>query len=189
MSVDISQRLMFIAKNENINIDEDAVNVMSKMSRGSMRDAIGYLEQIGTVAAGKKITIASIQRYFGVTDRLAIFNIIKSIVEGNIPLILDQINDIIMASADCKQILLEISEMFRNIMVIKAQNGISKNIDLPDSEVEDLKKLGELINLSQLLKLAHLFSDVEKKIVFNINERWITEATLINCVSILRKQQ
>lgn len=188
MSVDISQRLMFIAKNENINIDEDAVNVMSKMSRGSMRDAIGYLEQIGTVAGGKKITIASIQRYFGVTDRLAIFNIIKSIVEGNIPLILDQVNDIIMASADCKQILLEISEMFRNIMVIKAQNGSSKNIDLPDSEIEDLKKLGESINLSQILKLAHLFSDIEKKISFNINERWITEATLIDCVSILRKQ-
>lgn len=188
LSKDISQRLMFIAKNENINIDEDAVDIMAKMARGSMRDAIGYLEQIGTIAANKKITSPSIQRYFGVTDRLAIFNIIKAMVDGNVSLILDQINDMMMASADCKQILLEISEMFRNIMVIKAQNGNSKNIDLPDSEIQDLKKIGELLSLSQLLKLAHLFSDIEKKMSFNINERWIMEATLINCVSVLRKQ-
>lgn len=188
LSKEISQRLIFIAKNENINIDEDAINVISKMSRGSMRDAIGYLEQIGTVAASKKITAPSIQRYFGVTDRLAILNMIKAIIEGNIPLLLDQVNDIIMASADCKQILFEISEMFRNIMVIRAQNGESKNIDLPDHEIQDLKKIGESLNVPQLLKLAHLFSDIEKKISFNINERWITEAALINCVSILRKQ-
>jgi len=189
LSKDIAQRLMLIAKNENINIEEDAVNVMAKMARGSMRDAIGYLEQIGTVAASKKITAPSIQRYFGVTDRLAIFNIVKSIMDGNLSLILDQVNDIMMASADCKQILLEISEMFRNIMVIKAQNGDSKNIDLPDYEIQELKKLGESLSLSQVLKLAHLFADIEKKISFNINERWITEAALINCVSILRKQQ
>lgn len=188
LSKDISQRLMFIAKNENINIDEDAVNIISKMARGSMRDAIGYLEQIGTVAAGKKITAPNIQRYFGVTDRLAIFNIIKAIVDSNAVLILDQINDIMMTSADCKQILLEISEMFRNIMVVKIQNGDSKNIDLPDSEIQELKKIGESLTVSQLLKLAQLFGDIEKKISFNINERWITEATLINCVSILRKQ-
>ena len=189
LSKDISQRLMFIAKAESINIDEDAVNIISKMARGSMRDAIGYLEQIGTVAASKKITAQSIQRYFGVTDRLAIFNIVKAIVDGNVALILDQINDIMMASADCKQILMEISDMFRNIMVIKVQNSNSKNVDLPENEIQELRKIGESMNVSQILKLAHLFSDIEKKISFNINERWITEATLINCVSILRKQQ
>lgn len=189
LSKDISQRLTYIAKNENINIEEDAINIMAKMARGSMRDAISYLDQIGTVAANKKVTAPSIQRYFGVADRVAISNIIKAIIDGNVVLILDHINDIMMASADCKQILLEISEMFRNIMVIKAQNGNSKNIDLPDYEIQELKKIGESLNLSQLLKLAHLFADIEKKIGFNINERWITEATLINCVSVLRKQQ
>jgi len=188
LSKDISQRLMFIAKNENINIEENAVNIISKMARGSMRDAIGYLEQIGTVAVNKKITAPSVQRYFGVTDRLAVFNIIKSIVGGNVALIMDQVNDLMMASVDCKQILLEISDMFRNIMVIRAQEGGSKNVDLPDNEIQELKKIGESLSVSQLLKLAQLFGDIEKKISFNINERWITEATLINCVSVLRKQ-
>lgn len=189
LSKDIAQRLSFIAQQEGINIDEEAVNLIAKMARGSMRDAIGYLEQIGTVAASKKISAPSIQKYFGLTDRQAITNMIKAMVNGEVALLLDQVNDMVMASADCKQILLEISEMFRNAMVIKAQNGNGKLVDLPDNEIQELKKIGEALTISQLLKLAHLFSDIEKKISFNINERWITEATLINCVSLLRKDK
>jgi len=41
--------------------------------------------------------------------------------------------------------------------------------------------------MSQLVRLAQLFSEVEKKMSFNINERWIMEATLINCIASLRK--
>ena len=48
-SKDIAQRLIFISKNESINIEDDAISIISKMARGSMRDAIGYLEQIAPV--------------------------------------------------------------------------------------------------------------------------------------------
>jgi DNA polymerase-3 subunit gamma/tau len=186
-SKDITQRLMFIADKEEIKIEESAANIIAKMARGSMRDAIGYLEQIGTVAAGKSIVSSHIQKYFGLTDRLAILNIIKAIVTDNVPLILDQVNDMIMASVDPKQILFEVTEMLRSIMVLKAMKGDAKLIDLPDNEIQDLNKLGESIAMPQLLKMSHLFSEVDKKIAFNINERWIMEAALINCVAILRK--
>ena len=189
-SKEIAERLSYIAKQENIVIDEDAVNIIAKISRGSMRDAISCLEQIGTVASNKipKINAQHIQKYFGITDRLGIINIVKAIIDNNISLILDQVNDFIMASADSKQVMFEVSEIFRDIMVLKVQNASSKIIDLPDSEIQELKKLGEPLKLSQLLKLAHLFSDIDKKISYNLNERWVMEATLINCVALLRKE-
>jgi len=186
-SKDISKRLLYIAQKEGIKVDEESTGLMAKMARGSMRDAIGYLEQIGTVAAGKPIVAKHIQQYFGLSDRTGIFSIVKAIIEGNIPLVLDQVNDLIMASVDTKQIMFEISEVFRNAMLLKAQDGNTRLIDLPDNEINELKKMIEGLNMSQLLKLAHLFADVEKKMSFNINERWITEATLINCVTSLRK--
>ena len=184
---DIARRLWFIAQAEGINVDKEGVLTMAKMARGSMRDAIGYLEMVATVAANKKVTAEEVQKYFGLTDRLAVLNVLKAIVAGNIPLILDQVNDMIMASVDIQEIMFEISDAFRNTMILKAQNGNSRLIDLPDNEIEVLKKIAEKFTLGQLLKLARLFSDVEKKMSFNINERWIMEATLINCVAALRK--
>jgi len=191
-SKDISVRLKYIADNEKINIDEDAIYRISQLARGSMRDAVGYLEQIGTIAGDKSINKIHIQKYFGVSGRDGILNIIKAIVDENIPLVLDQVNDMIMASVNVKQIMFEISDIFRNIMVLKSNNGketnnINKLIDLSDGEIEELNKISKSMKLSHLLKLAHLFSDVERKMDFNINDRWIMEATLINCIAVLRK--
>jgi len=189
-SKEIAGRLIYIAKQEKIEIDEDAIDIIAKISRGSMRDAISSLEQIATVASNKiaKINAQHVQKYFGLTDRLGIIGVVKAIIDNNIPLILDQVNDFVMASADTKQIMFEITNVFRNIMVLKIQNVNSKIIDLPDNEIQDLKKLGEKLKVSQLLKMSQLFSDIDKKISYNINERWIMEATLINCVALLRKE-
>ena len=187
-SKEIAQRLIDIAKKENIKTEDNACHVLSKMARGSMRDAIGYLDQIGTLAGGKDVSEVAVCKYFGLSDRLGIIKIVESIISGNISLLLDQINDMVMASVDCKQIIYEVSEIFRNIMVIKVQKGNSKIIDLPDHEIEKLKKVSESLKTIHLIKMAHLFSDLDKKITYNINERWITEATFINCVALLRKQ-
>ena len=184
---DIASRLRYIADEEKINIEEDAIYRIAQLSRGGMRDAVGYLEQIGTVASDKLINKTHIQKYFGVSGRDGILNIVKSIIDGNIPMVLDQVNDMIMASVDVKQIMFEISDIFRDIMILKAYKGDTKQIDLPDTEIAELNKIGDLIKLSHLLKLAHLFSDVERKMGFNINDRWIMEATLINCIAVLRK--
>ncbi len=188
LSSDIASRLSLIAKNENINIEKDGFMTMAKMARGSMRDAIGYLDQVATVGANKAITAKGISSYFGTVDRQAIINIMKAIMSGDIPLVLDQVNDMIMASADVSGILYEISEAFRNTMILKAQNNDSRLIDLPDYEIKELKDISDKLKIGQLLKLAKLFSDVEKKVNFNINERWIMEATLIHCVALLRQQ-
>ena len=185
---DIVNRLKFIAKEEKININEKALVIISKIARGSMRDAIGCLEQIGTLASNKNLEITEehIQKYFGVTDRLGILKMVKAMISGNVPLILDQVNDMVMASADTKSILLEVSEIFRNIMVLKIQNN-TKLVDLPDNEIKELKDIGKSLDANKLVKLSHLFANIDKKLNFNINERWIMEATLIECMALLRK--
>lgn len=189
-SKDIANRLIFIAKKENINIEEKAIYSIAQMSRGSMRDAIGYLEQIATLAQDKEIKQNHIQKYFGVADRLGIMNMIRAMVAGDIALLMDQVNDMIIASVDCKSILLEISEVLRNITLLGV-NGLNKEsiIDLPDYEIEELEKIRKAVDHNKMLKLAAVFSSIEKEISVNINERWIMEATLIKCSNFISQNQ
>jgi len=186
-SKDIAKRLQLISKKEEITISDGALYALAKMGRGSMRDAIGYLDQIGIRTKNSDVEISDehVQKYFGTVDRLAILNIVKAVKTKNIPLILDLINDLIIVSVDIKDILFEISEAFRNIMILKASEGKTTLIDLPDYEIEELKEVGKSFSMKQLVKFASLFSNIEKKMDFNINDRWIMEATLINCVAIL----
>jgi len=181
----IASRLQYISEQENINISEDALFDIAKLGRGSMRDAIGFLQQIETIAGGKRIESKSVQKYFGVTDRNAAFNIVKNMVQKNLSEVIDEINDLFVSCADAQGILYEISEIFRNIMILKAQKGNSKWVDLPEYEIERLQKIGENLTFNQLDSLSQEFSTIKKELEYSINERWVMESTLIKCMAKL----
>ena len=185
-SKEVVSRLRFISDAEKIKIDDAALFAIAKISRGCLRDAIVPLEQITTFISDKNITEDVIQKYFSIPDRQAIFQIVKSMVAGNIALLLDQVNDLIMASADVEAIAYEVSDIFRSMMLLKSQGDI-KLLDVPDHEIEELKRLAEPVKLGQLDKLSRLFSSIKKEITYSINERWILESTLIHCAALLRK--
>lgn len=179
-------RLRFISNSEKIKITDAALYSIAKISRGCLRDSIVPLEQISTLITNKEITDEIVQKYFSIPDRQAIFQVVKSMITGNIALLLDQVNDLIMASADVEAIAFEISDIFRSMMLLKA-NSETKLLDIPDHEIEELKKLAEPVKLGQLDKLSRLFSSIKKEITYSINERWILESTLIHCLAVLRK--
>lgn len=181
-------RLRFIADSEKIKINDAALFAIAKISRGCLRDGIVPLEQVATLMGSKDITEEIVQKYFSIPDRQAIFQMVKSMITGNIALLLDQVNDLIMASADVEAIAFEVSEIFRSIMLLKAQ-GDTRLLDIPDHEIEELKKLAEPVKLGQLDKLSRLFSSIRKEITYSINERWILESTLIHCLALLRKKE
>jgi DNA polymerase-3 subunit gamma/tau len=187
LSKEIVGRLRYISDKEKVNVTDEALFVLAQKSRGSMRDAVVALEQIATLAGQKEITGKHAQKYFGMADRQIVFQIVEAMVSSNIPLVMDQVNDLIMSNVDTKEIAFEISEAYRNIMLLKANNGDCKWLDLPEQELELLKKNGENIKLGQLDKLAKQFSTLRKELEFSINERWVLESTLIHCTALLRK--
>ena len=187
LSKEIVGRLRYISDKEKVNVTDEALFVLAQKSRGSMRDAVVALEQIATLAGQKEITGKHAQKYFGMADRQIVFQIVEAMVSSNIPLVMDQVNDLIMSNVDTKEIAFEISEAYRNIMLLKANNGDCKWLVLPEQELELLKKNGENIKLGQLDKLAKQFSTLRKELEFSINERWVLESTLIHCTALLRK--
>lgn len=184
---DIFSRLKYIANKESIDISDEALYGISRIGRGSMRDSIMCLEQIWTAVGNSKIDENIIYKYYGMIDRKGIFDILKSIISCDVSLLMDQVNDIIVSNTDIKGVLYEISELFRDIMIIKAQKGSTRLIELPDHEVQLLVNLGTSLKFNQLEKLSKAFSTVDKELEYSINKRWILESTLLRCAAYLRQ--
>lgn len=182
-SGDICNRLKFISQKEGIKITDESLFILSQLGRGSMRDAIGYLDQISMAANEKEITEEFVNKYFCVVDRKGIYDIIESMIAGDYSMILEKCNDMIVASVDVRNVLYEISEVFRNIMVIKIQGEKTKLVDLPDHEVKRIFKFSQSMGLGQLDKLSKEFSTIEKELTYSINKRLIMESTLIRCTA------
>jgi len=182
----ISKRLLFISEKEKIKITNSGSMMISKMAQGSMRDAVGYLEQL-SVLFNNSINEEEIQKYFGIPSSRGIIKFIKFIIDGNIPIVLDYLNDLIISGAEINKILYDISDIFRKIMILKIDNN-TKILDINKDESEELLKIGKELKISQLIKLSYLFSDIEEKNQYNINKRWIAESVIINCIATLSKK-
>lgn len=63
---DLQKHLGYIAKKEKINIDDEAITLIARLSRGGFRDAIGILDQVSGMEG--KITTAMISDFTGLQD-------------------------------------------------------------------------------------------------------------------------
>ncbi|OGR47684.1 MAG: DNA polymerase III, subunit gamma and tau [Elusimicrobia bacterium GWC2_65_9] len=64
----LAAHLACIAKKENISVDGEALQLLSRAAEGSLRDAIGLLDQCRCVDEGK-VTLATVREMFGFTPQ------------------------------------------------------------------------------------------------------------------------
>lgn len=187
-----AERLELIAKREGISIESGVSKYIAGLSGGSLRDAIGNLEQIALFTDGN-ITMDSTVSFFGHPEKRMIYEIVKFIVSGNVSALLISANDLIMANVEPRAILSEISNVLRNIFIVKAFSRDGKIpdgdlIEVNDDELEVVKAIANDLSLTMLQKMADSFSVVEKRVAVNINVRWIVEAALVQCALIVNSE-
>lgn len=77
----MKNHLLNICKLENVNIEDDALDEIIKLSNGCLRDALSYLDKVSKF--GDKITISLVQDNFGSISVSTLDNLYKSIIDNN----------------------------------------------------------------------------------------------------------
>ena len=95
----IMKRLEIICKESNIEITEHALNIISVLSEGAMRDAISILERCAGEQKGL-IDENIVRDLVGIPTTTQIYVIVKSILEKNTDNIIDTVNDIVNQGKD-----------------------------------------------------------------------------------------
>lgn len=73
--------LLFIAKQEKIKIDDEAIGMICKISRGGFRDAISLLDQLSAIDG--RITISKVAEFSGLQDPSRILAVIMACSQNN----------------------------------------------------------------------------------------------------------
>lgn len=116
----ICERILSIANEENIDIDESAADYIADLSDGGMRDALGYLDQLSK--ENKKITTEVIQNCFGIISDNTIEEIFKSASSGNIETITNIFNDIANQGLEINLLISKILNYLYNEEIKALQN-------------------------------------------------------------------
>ena len=127
------EHLQKIVKLEEINCEDDVLKLISKNSKGSVRDSLQYLQTLINYVGEEKITLDVAKKILGSIDRDLYFKLINAIVTMNVPASMILVNNLFLNGKDVGSILNGLYEHLNNLSVI---------VNCSNSTEDCLSKLG-----------------------------------------------
>lgn len=140
----LKKRLMYIAKKENIEIEEEVIEEISRYSNGGLRDAIGMLDKLNSFT-NNKISMEDFKNINGLIAFEDIMDFYEGTFENNYKIVIDIINKVENSGYDFKNFIERLMLYTRDIIVDNYVNEKKAKYDI-NQNVHLVQKLNELLN-------------------------------------------
>ncbi len=181
---DIKSRIKKISELENISIDDDAIELIAKLSDGGMRDALGLLDQL-TSYTSEKINVNDVNDVSGMITIDKINELILLIIKGNL---IDSFNLLETYDEDGKNLVKIVEgliEFLKNTLIYYNSAEYFKD--------ENLKKMYsevcELVSDDEIYKMIETLIDSIKLTKTSNNTRLIFELAIIKIIEFLSPEK
>jgi DNA polymerase III subunit gamma/tau len=120
---DIVGRLMYVAKNEDINASEEALHIIGQKADGALRDALSIFDQIVSLS-GKTITYKDVIENLNVLDYEYYFKSIDGALMGDVSSVLLAFNEILEKGFDGHNFISGLNSHLRDLLVSKDESTL-----------------------------------------------------------------
>jgi DNA polymerase-3 subunit gamma/tau len=172
---DISRRLQEVADNESASYEKEALDLIAKLSSGSLRDAIGLLEQMMTAG---EVTAEKVSESLGLTGGEHLEKFFGYLLERKALKAVELLNQIKSKGKSTAQFLREVISHFREQMLINLGNSKDTQIILKFIEIFteaksqiDLSPIPELPIEVAIIKACEFAVEKPKDIPLDDQER------------------
>ena len=133
----ICQRIEYILEQENRRSDLDAIRLMARLADGSLRDALGILEQCSSYSEDQ-ISSEQVRAVTGATGTEALEGLVKAAVENDPDKGLEIIEQLVYSGRDLQLLLRDLTFIFSRLLltaenkdesVRQSSHGFEKQVD------------------------------------------------------------
>ncbi len=154
----IVRRLEHIAKAEQVEVDPEAMQLIARTAQGSMRDAVGLLDQLVPLASGP-ISLESARSLLGIADPRLLDSLLDDVLAGRAAEALAELNRVYAVGAELRQVVRGLMEGCRDRLLA----ALSKH------DQATARRLSNVLDA-----LLHLDGEVRR----HAEPRFLVEATL-----------
>jgi DNA polymerase-3 subunit gamma/tau len=179
---DAKNYLKYIAKEQGVNAEDDALHIIAQKADGAMRDALSIFDRVVSFA-GKELTRQAVTENLNVLDYETYFESTDYILENKIPELLIQFNKTLAKGFDGHHYIAGLASHFRDLLVCKNPTTIELlevGEDTKNKYLEQSKKASQ----DFLIKGINLANDCDLKYKSSKNQRLLVELTLMQLASI-----
>ncbi len=185
----IGERVKHVCKEENIDIDEESVNLIARLSDGAMRDALSLLESCTAALGDGKIEYDATERQLGVANNEEVVSLLRYAANGNVSEAMGILDKLYRNSRDLATLVGQLNYLTRDLMVIQSLPGISLNklgssFCFSKSMFEELCKLSAEVTKEQLLYFFEVLSEAQSRLGYSAqNKKLVAEMAVIKLSS------
>lgn len=173
---EIAEHLAMVAAGSGIEADADALRLIAIQAEGGMRDALSLLDQCGVMA--KRVTVATVREVLGIVGREALHELTEAIGRRQLPQALATLNLLLEQGKDVKQVLTELIEYLRALVLYLAVPDYEE-IYLTDTK-EALAELAPLFGCDRLLAAEERLHSAIQELRGSMRPRITAELCLLD---------
>jgi len=176
---DITSRLLYVAYQEKIDLDESAARVLARLADGGMRDALSLLDQCASATTGA-LDAEQVYRCLGIAGVQECGELLRSIAERDTKSALKLLDDAYSRGKDLGALLDEMICVVRDIMILQTapQQGITLVSGVASDE--QLRSLVSRFSPAELVRIMNLLQQTLSGMTRNASRRMDVELCLIN---------
>lgn len=182
----IFNRISKIVKEENINITEEAIEEITNLAEGGMRDALSLLDQVISYVADGKISIEDVYEVSGNVSNADLLNLLKLIIENKSEQAIDYITKLYNNGKEINKICDDLMLFLRDVLLFK--NGIydtNKQI----FKTEDFKSTIENIGKNLIFSWLKLLNETINQMKFSNQKRSFLDLCILKMCDEKNQQE
>ena len=188
---DIVKNLRYVAKSENIEVEDEALFLIAEKSDGALRDSLSIFDRLVSFSESK-LTYNDVVDHLNVLDYQYYFKITEQLITNDISSLIVTFNEIIDNGFDGQHFINGLSEHLRKLLLCQHKQTVNlfsvndslKEKYLNQSEITDVKFLVEALKLTNTCDLQYKSSNNKRLLV----EICLMQVSSINFQDITKKK-
>ena len=179
---DAAEYLKYIADNQGIDAEDDALHIIAQKADGAMRDALSIFDRVVSFS-GKHLTRQAVTENLNVLDYDTYFKATDLILENNIPQLLVDFNETLARGFDGHHFVAGLASHFRDLMVCKNEATIPL-LEVGNEAKQKYQEQSRKASLDFLMRGIELANTCDLNYKTSKNQRLLVELCLMQLASI-----
>jgi len=179
---DIREYLKYIAEQQGIEAEDEALQIIAQKADGAMRDALSIFDRVVSFS-GDKITRQATSEILNVLDYEVYFKVTDLILDNKLPDLLLELNTVIAQGFDGNHFIAGLASHFRDLMVCKNQATISL-MEVGEETRKKYTEQSERATVPFLMEAIRIANDCDLSYRNSKNQRLLVEIALMQLASL-----
>jgi DNA polymerase-3 subunit gamma/tau len=164
-----------VIENEHCQVDDDAIEMIAKLSDGGMRDALSILEQC-LVFNDQHLTVNDVYRIYGIVSIENKIDFIKVLLSKDMVKALTLLEEMTHNGTDIKRLTIDLVDILKDVIIYKN----TKNTDiLFVLSSYDLEKIVPYISADEAFQFIDILMDANEKYSRSVNPSIYFEVAIL----------